>query len=450
MALALGSWAPARAEGGLETLMTNGPCGNRLDVVFFSEGYTSAECGQFSADAPSALEALLAKQPYTAYRSHFNAFAVFAASAQSGSDHPKLGIARDTYFNSTYDPAGDYVITIPETADGAGKLDALLQQWLPAFQTNRDLVVVLVNDAARGGSGGPRIITSKGATWEEVLVHESGHTLGRLGDEYEEPTPGFEHPGLEFPNVTTNTTLARIPWKVWIDPATPLPTPEDDLQYWDVIGLFEGANYSSTGWYRPKYDCLMRTTFSWSRFCEVCQEALVLAIRERVRPGEDFLPASTNLVVGLGQRLAFSVALVQPEGQTVRVQWCTNGMPVAGATHAAFVLEGAALAPGPHTVQARLEDHTAFVRSDPAGRLSQVQTWHIERIGLRLDPPRVLGGGDCYVRVSGHATGEVVLEGSTDLAAWQRLLTNGLEEGEWRFTNRCVPSHGFFRAVTTP
>ena len=83
-------------------------------------------------------------------------------------------------------------------------------------------------------------------------------------------------------------------------------------------------------------------------------------------------------------------------------------------------------------------------------RLSQTRTWQVQRIGLRLDAPQALGGGECWVRVSGSATRAVVLEGSTNLADWLPLRTNWLAAGEWRFTNGCASNRWFFRAVTTP
>jgi len=39
-----------------------------------------------------------------------------------------------------------------------------------------------------------------------------------------------------------------------------------------VVGAFQGANYSSTGYYRPELQCLM---FDRSEaFCDVCAEAV--------------------------------------------------------------------------------------------------------------------------------------------------------------------------------
>ena len=109
--------------------------------------------------------------------------------------------------------------------------------------------------------------------------------LAGLGDEYTTANPGY--PDIEEPNTTRETNRTAIKWKAWIDASTPVPTPPTNP---NLVGLFEGAHYHPTGWYRPKLNCLMRN-FGVG-FCEVCQEALVLVVlptsapdcRRRFRP----------------------------------------------------------------------------------------------------------------------------------------------------------------------
>jgi hypothetical protein len=51
--------------------------------------------------------------------------------------------------------------------------------------------------------------------------------------------------------------------------STPVPTPAT-VAYYRVVGLFEGAQYQPTGWYRPQYDCKMNHL--GVDFCAVCTE----------------------------------------------------------------------------------------------------------------------------------------------------------------------------------
>jgi len=73
-----------------------------------------------------------------------------------------------------------------------------------------------------------------------ILVHESGHTLGNLGDEYTTSYPGY--PDTEEPNTTTQTNILLIKWRAWIPNGTPIPTPPTGT-YQNTVGLFQGAHY---------------------------------------------------------------------------------------------------------------------------------------------------------------------------------------------------------------
>ena len=45
-----------------------------------------------------------------------------------------------------------------------------------------------------------------------------------------------------------------------------------------VVGVFEGAGYSSQGLFRPMLDCLMFTKGD-KPFCKVCEQAIIKVIR---------------------------------------------------------------------------------------------------------------------------------------------------------------------------
>lgn len=359
------AWA---APATLATVLTNGPTANRFNIVVLSEGYTSNELSQlFLADATDAVSALLAHEPYQEYQGYFNAFAISVASAQSGSSHPVSGRTANTYFQSTYDQT-DRIITIP--AAGQAEVDALVQEFLPQC----DLSVLLVNDPVSGGSDGfnKTAIVSTGPDVSDIFTHETGHVVGGLGDEYTNSYPGF--PNIEEPNTTQETRRDYIKWRAWIDSSTPIPTPAT-YRYTDVIGLFEGAHYHATGWYRPKFDCLMHTINPDESFCEVCREAMVLAISRRVRLVDNFAPANTNLAVAPNQSVLLRLELLQPATHDLDVQWFEDGVALNGATNVVLNLQ----LPGPegHVVSAVVQDNTAFVRTDPTNILRQTVTWTI-------------------------------------------------------------------------
>lgn len=373
----------ALAQGVLTQLLSNGPTDKRINIVILSEGYTSAQLPQFTNDAVRVLNAILNAPPFAAYKKYFNGFAISVASPESGSDHPSRSLFRNTYFNSTYDSYGTArLITIPPndrdtTYDhGYGKVDALLQSLMPEY----DITAIIVNDSEYGGSGGRALLASVNASSSEIAVHELGHSFAGLGDEY---ASSFSGQSQEQPNTTQETRRGFIKWTSWILAGTPIPTPQTS-PYSAVVGLFEGANYHATGWYRPKLDCKMRTL--GVPFCEVCSEALVESIYGQVHPIDSFSPASTNLSLTGADSTAFQVQTLAPIPYNIAVQWFIDGAAVGGATSNVFTIAAQALGNGAHNITVEAQDKTTKVRNDPNQVLHESQSWTVNVSGV---PPRL-------------------------------------------------------------
>jgi hypothetical protein len=436
------------AQTNFTTITANGPASNRVNLVILAEGYLASQLAQFQADATNVANLLLTNQPYAAYRSYFNVYAIAVASAQAGSDHPNNSQFVNTYFNSTYD-GGDYFLSIPAGSTGQGKVDALVNTYLP----RAGLVVLLVNDNIAGGSdaGGRTAVVSRGAAFGSlysILAHETGHVFADLGDEYTGANPGY--PDTEEPNTTRETNRHAIKWAAWIEPTTPVPTPpnSDNLT---KVGLFEGAHYNPSGWYRPKVNCMMRS-FGVG-FCEVCTEALVLAMYRQVRPVESFSPTATNQFWTTTAPGNFQLQTVQPVGHALAYEWRTNGVVVSGATTASLTLFPSQLGAGLHTVAGRVYDPTPWVRTDPTNLLSQAMTWqvNVSLPQLQLVSPRRVGGKFAF-GVTGVAPQGVVIQASTNLLNWTAMATGVLTGGQLNYTNpnpATLPRQ-FYRAITPP
>ena len=442
------------SQGTLYTISSNGPVANRVNLVVLSEGYLTNQLPQFLVDATNLVERFLAEQPYQEYRRFFNAFAIAIASTQSGSDHPSQSYYRTTYFNSTYDSYGvTSVLTIPPNdydgvaSHGEGKVQALLQRWLPEC----DMPMLLVNDPLYGGSGGSVLVVSKSSSATEITRHESGHTFGGLGDEYETAYPGY--PDVEEPNTTREVNRERVKWRAWIDQATPVPTPASSA-YASAVGLFQGAHYQSNGWYRPKLECKMRMLDV--PFCEVCREALVLAMYGRMSPIDAALPATTNLSVTVPQALDFSVSVVQPLSHQPTLQWYTNGTACVGATNATLNLSSSALGAGTHEVMATVRDGTAWVRNDPAGSLSRSARWvvKVNSLETRLEVVSYVRNPATpfSLRVIGYQSNRFVIQGAAHLTDWQPLATNRLVNGVYTYSDSNAPKYPgrYYRALALP
>ncbi|MBI2821109.1 MAG: hypothetical protein HYX74_02690 [Acidobacteria bacterium] len=368
----------ARSEPGLYQVWRGGPPDKRINLVFLSEGYTESQLPQFLRDVHTVWDYLVTVEPFAEYRNYFNTFAVSVASAESGSDHPSVGIFRDTYFNSSFESYGlSRALTIPPNdrdpnpVNGYEKAYDLLDRLLPEW----NLIVFLVNDPNFGGWGDKKgAISSASIFMPATVAHELGHSFGGLNDEYPDPFPEDPDPVVEEPNTTRETRREFIKWRAWILPSTPVPTPLTH-EYVDSIGLFEGARFQSMGWYRPKLTCKMRAIFS--PFCEVCREALVLSVYRRVRPVENIAPLFTPISIRDAESIAFSITPMVPSNHSLKIQWFLDGINVPTQDATGLVLQGHGLTQGIHELKVEVIDDIAMVRTDPENLLKQSISWTV-------------------------------------------------------------------------
>jgi hypothetical protein len=271
--------------------------------------------------------------------------------------------------------------------------------------------------------------------------------IGGLADEYTNSYSGFTP--VEMPNATTQTNRAQIKWTTWILTNTPLPTPNDPTNS-NVVGLFQGAQYQTSAWYRPKLDCKMNHL--GVPFCDICSEQLVLSIYKinRVRTIDSFSPASTNFSILSTQPVTFGVAPMQPATHNLTVQWYTNGVAVSGATNSTFQFFPESVGNGTHQVRAIVHDPTPLVRNDTANLLRGTNIWSVSVSinELSLQDALFLPGGRFRLTVAGVAPQGFVIQGSTNLVNWVSLSTNALSGGRFDYTNSGLTniSFRFYRA----
>ena len=250
----------------------SGDPANRLDVLVVGDGYTAAETALFEQDANAFSQAFFSISPYAEYQNFVNIHRLFVASNESGADHPAYSgscSANDPTCCGDATAAGDPLAgTFVDTAFSAHfcsfNIHRLIGVDYGAVLTaasavpDWDFVFVLVNDATYGGAGGGIAVASTHPSSADVVRHEFGHTFTDLADEYESAFPGF--PACDDvvsssceANVTNDATPSTLKWRDWVQGAVPIPTPENDPLYSDVLGAFEGARYQSTGMYRPRF-----------------------------------------------------------------------------------------------------------------------------------------------------------------------------------------------------
>ena len=252
---------------------------SRLDLVFMGEGFAEDEQDLFAEKVDEAVAALASTAPTSEVMDAFNIWRIDTISAESGIYKPAVDAApRDTFFGMLM---LNRIIQVPFS----GRERILEVQGLAP---DCDNVMVLVNDSEFAGvatMGNVAIATSGHSLSNRVLLHELGHAIGRLADEYEcylcdgtdsdRAWPGGEPDSL---NLTASLDVEDGKWAQMILPGTPVPTAPPVAP--TTVGLWEGGGYYATGIYRPTQMCCMRvSTFP---FCPVCAWHLRSAIESYI------------------------------------------------------------------------------------------------------------------------------------------------------------------------
>lgn len=340
---------PLRAQWTSYTVVDHGTTDSRINILLVSEGYTEAELELFRTDVLKVTNDILGEYPFSAYREYFRVIAVEVASNESGASNYFENDIRDTYFQVTFPEGGGRALSLLHPI-GTNRLNEI-QESLGIGWWN-GMIMILVNDDRLGGTS---TIATRGSDHFGIVAHELGHQFAQLADEYEEEGRG----PLWGQNVTTATTRDLIPWRHWIEDSTPVPTPVD-VQYFDKVGLFEGANYQRNGWFRPQIGCKMR--YNSDPFCVVCSELIIGKIYTSYNANRilSVYPEPGDIHLQLNQNIQFSYTGPQPE-HGLTLNWKINGHEYA-VDAIDIQLSGSILGVGTHRVELLIIDETEAVR----------------------------------------------------------------------------------------
>lgn len=244
------SLTTALAAATATTIIESGPAKTKMDYVFVGDGYTAAEMGKWAIDAKKVIDGFMADPLFAANRANMNVRRVDIASNQSGVDEPDRGIYRDTAMDGAF-----YCYSIERLlCVNTTKVLNVVGSVLAPDQ--RDVIVVISNSTRYGGSGGSVATLSMHASSVEVALHEIGHTAFALADEYDYGTCSLASEPTEG-DVSLNWNR-NVKWGNLIAASTPVPTPAGSFPN-GTVGTFKGAQYCTSGKYRPTENSRMRT-----------------------------------------------------------------------------------------------------------------------------------------------------------------------------------------------
>lgn len=340
----------------VDTLAYSGNPSNRINLVIMGDGYALTDTTKFRTDALNTANYFLSIPPFNEYRNFFNFFAIEVISNDSGNDHPGNGsdepnpvtqpiTAVDNYLESSF----DFGVHRCVYSNNTGLVFSIANTNFPQY----DLVNVIVNTTYYGGCGGNVAFTTMNTASSEIFVHEFGHSFGSLSDEYEYGSSNCAPGNSQGINVTQETDSSILVWKNWLTTAQ-IPTPMDSTC--NLVGLYEGAQYCYTNWYRPKCNCKMRQLNQ--PFCEVCIEQFIYKINSLIDLNDDYSPQNTAITICSSDSQLFTITPVRTIPNTVVTTWYVDSIPVLN-NDTSYVFNASLFSAGIHQVKAVSYDSTA-------------------------------------------------------------------------------------------
>ncbi len=260
-------------EYDVEEILESGSSSEKYDIVFIPEGYTEDEMDKFIDDCNTLTDYLFDCTPFAELKNEFNVWAVKAPSVESICDIPADDIWGNTLLNSSY-----------YTFDSERYLMTEDYQKVCDVAANApyDQIYILANSTKYGGGAifnFYSLTVTNDPKFKEIFVHELGHGLAGLADEYgyDNTFEDYYPKGVE-PWEKNITTLANFSskWEKDIEANTPIPTPDDSSSVYK-LGVYEGAGYVAKGVYRPTYNSIMRA-LTTKEFNKPSQDAVKEAV----------------------------------------------------------------------------------------------------------------------------------------------------------------------------
>ncbi|HOF16436.1 MAG TPA: M64 family metallopeptidase [Bacteroidales bacterium] len=250
-------------------LAIGGDIHRAYDLVIVPEGYSIEDSAKLIKDMKMCKDAILGCSPFKEHASQINIRTILSYSEESGISQEEKGKYVNTILES-----GFYSLDLERylMVDHVWKLHDVCSN------VPYDNILIMCNTKKYGGGG----IYNWYATVSDnkhinyVCVHELGHSIAGLADEYyssEVTVQDFYPKGTEpkEPNITSLIDF-KSKWQDMLEVGTPIPTPITDENK-DKLGVYEGAGYCAKGLYRPYISCTMKDIV-YDRFCPVCKKAI--------------------------------------------------------------------------------------------------------------------------------------------------------------------------------
>jgi hypothetical protein len=417
----------------------------RVNIVLVPDGYTHAEKALLESHAQSLVNYFRSKTPYAEHDPFINYTLVYAYSTQSATDQCDCNIVRDTAMNTRFPQAGYPCSDSGNrclyygTGNGGPNCDpntssaniVAAELRAPA----KDVTLIMVNTTRYGGCGGARAVYAAGnSSATEIAVHELGHSLAGLADEYE----SYSTCGTSAGEINSSLNASQGAWPEWIG---------------EIGAPVRGAQYYSQCIYRPTFNCDMRALNV--PFCPVCNQRFSLTFfgHPRVAPTAPILSASPAPPVQttVGKNVDFSVATRLAIGGNVTnsLTWQLQGpgfpTPTTIATGSPL-LTRSFTDPGEYTLSCEVIADTNFIKPVKTAANRDVTSWTVSAAAIAE-----VSSGPGAPQLTVTKTGSTVTLTFQDVGAnsYNVYVSNTPNTGPFKVANAATGKKDCAVAVTT-
>jgi len=348
---------------------------SRINIVIVPDGYTHADKALMEQHAQALVTYFRQKTPYAEHDPFLNYILVYAYSTQNGTDQCDCSIVRDTAMASRFPQSvatcgsSDNRCLFYGNGNGGPNCDPNVSTAnITAAELRapaQDKSIVMVNTTRYGGCGGARAVYSAGnSSATEIAVHELGHSLAGLADEYAY-TAGCGTSAGEV-NTSSNPTVGA--WPEWFDDLGPPRT---------------GAQYYQSCLYRPENSCVMQAL--GLPFCRVCRQQWALRFfgNFRVNPTAPLaaIDPPPSLSVQAGAPITFTATTRLGPNTLTSYEWKLQGpgYPDFTTVFANGPQYARSFTPaGSYTMTFDVIADVNFVKKQKYGANRDFATWYIE------------------------------------------------------------------------
>lgn len=371
-------------------LQVTGPAEDRLNLIIFGDGYTAEEMDKFREDVDRNQNVQWSVEPFRSYRNYFNVYMVETPSKDSGvSCDPDDGnIRRDTVFNLQFAsecPADELARALTFGPGGTEARQEIMEEYVApilGISANAQNIqtLTIANTFTYGGIGGVHATTTgESPQGPLVSLHELGHSLGNLADEYsyyDRGVPGGRHPDRE-PNSFHHTRMTseemlekKAKWWRWLGEESEAG---GIIRAADPDGYESGQYYFENIW-RPSQHSMMRHTGFY--FDQVGREQMTQRITGMRNAGE--MPLRSTPEGEIGKNEVLAVNTMYPRFHLLEVTWEINGSVVEDAQNDRHLDLSKYDVEQGDEIKVTVKDKTEFVR-DPeyldGPRMTQTRDW---------------------------------------------------------------------------